>query len=465
MAKNYDVLADRIVEQLGGKDNITFITHCTTRIRASLKDKSLVNTDTLKAVEGVLDCRWTADQLQIIIGPHVGDVYNTICDNFGIQRQSAVDENLDPELGEKKKNKFNFYFIVEIIAYALQPSLFVMIGAGMIKVILLLLGYLGVPADNPSYQLLFNAADAVYYFLPIIVGYGVAKKIGSEPALGIVVGMFLVAPNFIANVNGGVAQSFLGITVYPKAYTSTFLPPILCTVATCYLYGFIEKKVPKIVKNLVAPLCTFLIMIPLSYVVLAPLASILGDYLAKGVMWIYNLTGFVGVAMFCGILPFLITTGIHFCFSAYWVPLVTDPAGEFFYLISNCIFNVNVGIACAVIGLKTKIVENKSTAISAGISSTVAGISEPALFGVVLKNKRALIALIIGDVAGGAVAGLLKVAAHMWPASWGIFMLPSFIDPATGQGFVGAIIAVLVGIVVTAIATFVLYKDEAELEG
>ncbi|MBQ1826907.1 MAG: PTS transporter subunit EIIC [Erysipelotrichaceae bacterium] len=463
MAK-YDVLAEKIVETLGEKDNITFFTHCTTRLRVSLKDKSLVNVDALKGIEGVIDCRWTADQVQIIVGPHVPEVYDTICDRYGLQKQSAIDENLDKELTEKKKNSFNFYFIVEIIAYALQPALSVLIGAGMIKVLLLLLGYAGVPSDNPSYQLLFNAADAVYYFLPIIVGYGVAKKIGSEPALGIVVGMFLVAPNFIANVNGGVPMNFLGLSVYPKAYTSTFLPPILCTVATCYLYGFLEKRVPKVIKNLVAPLCTFLVMIPLSYVVLAPLASILGDYLAKGVMWIYNLTGFVGVAMFCGILPFLITTGIHFCFSAYWVPLVTDPAGEFFYLISNCIFNVNVGICCAVIGLKTKIVENKSTAVSAGISSAIAGISEPALFGVVLKNKRALAALIIGDLVGGAVAGLLKVAAHMWPASWGIFMLPSFIDPATGAGFVGAVIAVIAGIVVTAVATFILYKDEAELE-
>lgn len=463
MDKKYGVLADKIVEALGGKDNISFFTHCTTRLRTSLKDKSLVNTEALKAIEGVIDCRWTGDQAQIIIGPHVGDVYNVICDRNGFQKQEAIDENLDKDLTEKKKNKFNFYFIVEIIAYALQPSLFVMIGAGMIKVILLLLGMVGVSSESSSYQLLYNAADAVYYFLPIIVGYGVAKKIGSEPALGIVVGMFLVAPNFIANVNGGVAMDFLGISVYPKAYTSTFLPAILCTVATCYLYGFLEKRTPAVIKNLVAPLCTFLIMIPLSYVLLAPLASILGDYLAKGVMWVYNLTGFVGVAMFCGILPFLITTGIHFCFSAYWVPLVTDPAGEFFYLISNCIFNVNVGICCAVIGLKTKYVENKSVAVSAGISSAVAGISEPALFGVVLKNKRALIALIIGDVIGGATAGLLKVAAHMWPASWGIFMLPSFIDPATGSGFVGAIIAVLVGVVATAIATFILYKDEEQV--
>lgn len=464
MSQKYDVLADNILSALGGKDNISFFTHCTTRLRVSLKDKGMIDEETIKGIEGVIGCRWTGDQLQIIIGPHVPEVYDTICDKAGLEKQDKVDESLDEELIDtpKKKNKFNFYFIIEIIAYALQPSLFLMIGAGMVKVILLLLTFVGLSTDNPTYQLLFNAADAVYYFLPIIVGYGVAKKIGSEPAIGMVVGMFLVAPVFIENVNNGVAMNFLGISVYPKAYSSTFLPAILCTVPTCYLYGFLEKRVPAVIKNLVAPLVTFLVMIPLSYVVLAPLASIVGDYLATGVMWLYNLTGFVGVAMFCGILPFLITTGIHFCFSAYWIPEVTSAGGELFYLISNCIFNINVGVACAVIGLKTKIIEQKSVAISAGISSAVAGISEPALFGVVLKNKRALAALIIGNIAGGATAGLLRVAAHMWPASWGMFMLPSFVDPATGQGFVNALIAVVVGVAVTAVATFILYKDDVK---
>ena len=460
MNKKYDILADEIVKNLGSRNNISFFTHCTTRLRVSVKDKGLVNTEGLKAIKGVIDCRWTGDQIQIIIGTHVADVYDVICKRSGLEKQISVDETLDHELIEKKKNKFNFYFIVEIIAYALYPSLFVLIGAGMIKVILLLLGFLGISADNSTYQLLYNAADAVYYFLPILVGYGVAKKMDSDPVLGVVVGMFLVAPSFIANINNGIAMNFFGINIYPKNYSSTFLPAILCTVATCLLYRYLEKKIPQLLKNLVAPLVTFLIMIPLFYVFLGPIASILGDYLAMGVMWIYSLTGFVGVAMFCGILPFLIMTGMHFCFSAYWVPMVTDPAGEFFYLISNCIFNINVGVACAVIGWKTKEVENKSVAISAGISSAIAGVSEPALFGIVLKSKTALTALIIGNIVGGAVAGLLKVSAHMWPASWGIFMLPSFINPETGAGFVGAIIAIIVGVIATAAATFILYKGE-----
>lgn len=464
MEKNYEKLARSILDAIGGKDNISFFTHCTTRLRTSLKDKNLVDVNKLKSIDGVIDCRWTGDQAQIIIGPHVPEVYDKICDIAGLEKQDAIDENLDEDLSaeKKQKNKFNLYYIVEIIAYALQPSLFVMIGAGMIKVILLLVGFLGVSSDNSTYQLFYNAADAVYYFLPIIVGYGVAKKLGSEPVLGVVTGMFLVAPNFIANVNNGIAMDFFGLGVYAKAYSSTFLPAILCTVGTCLIYGYLDKKVPKIIKNLVAPLVTFLIMIPLSYLLLAPIASIIGDFIATGVMWLYNLTGFVGVAMFCGILPFLITTGIHFCFSAYWVPQVTAAGGELFYLISNCIFNINVGICCAVIGFKTRFIEQKSVAISAGISSAVAGISEPALFGVVLKNKRALAALVIGDLAGGAVAGILKVSAHMWPASWGMFMLPSFVDPVTGAGFINAVIAVIVGIVVTAIATFILYKDQVE---
>lgn len=453
--KDYSALADAIIEKVGGKANISYLTHCATRLRLNVKDRALVAVAELQKTSGVLGTQWSADQFQIIIGSDVAQVYKELCTKAGIQALAAIDENLDPGL---KKNKFTFYSVIEIISNALIPSLTMMIGAGMVKVLLIFLDLFKIlPADSSTYQLLFNAVDAVYYFLPVLVGYGVAKKMGCEPVLGVVMGMFLVAPTFLANINGGVAMDFLGLGIYPKAYNGTFLPAVLCTAIMCPIYKFLEKRIPKIVRNLLAPLCTFLIMIPLSYLVLAPLASIVGDYLAVGVMWVYNHTGFLGVAIFCALLPFLITTGMHYCFSAYWVALVTTSTGEPFYLISNCIFNINVGIACIVMGLKTKIVENKALCTSAGISSAVGGISEPALFGVLLKNKGALIAVIIGDFIGGAAAGLLGVAAYMWPPSWGMFMIPSFIN--SGAGLINALIAVVLGFAVTAVGTFILYKD------
>lgn len=453
--KDYSALADAIIEKVGGKANISYLTHCATRLRLNVKDRALVNVEALQSVSGVLGTQWSGDQFQIIIGSYVSELYKDICDKAGIQAQASIDENLDPNL---KKNKFTFYSVIEIISNALIPSLTMMIGAGMVKVLLIFLDLFKIlPTDSSTYQLLFNAADAIYYFLPILVGYGVAKKMGRDPILGIVMGMFLVAPTFLANINGGIPMDFLGISIYPKAYNGTFLPAVLSTAIMCPIYTFFEKRIPKIVRNLLAPLCTFLIMIPLSYLVLAPIASIVGDYLAVGVMWVYNHTGFLGVAIFCALLPFLITTGMHYCFSPYWVAMVTTASGEPFYLISNCIFNINVGIACIVMGFKTKIVENKALFTSAGVSSAVGGISEPALFGALLKNKGALIAVIIGDFIGGAAAGLLGVAAYMWPPSWGVFMIPSFIN--SGAGLINAVIAVVLGFIVTAVGTFILYKD------
>jgi beta-glucoside PTS system EIICBA component len=457
----YENLAQEIVKTLGGKDNITYFSHCVTRLRATLKDKSLVDDEKIKKIKGVLDCRWTGDQVQIIIGQHVAEVYDEICDTFGIEKQAMVNENLDEDAKKKEKNKITPWSFIQLMSWALEPALFAFIGAGLIKVVLIFLDMGGIlTSDTSTYQVFYNAADSIIYYLPIFIGYGVAKKMGNEPALGIAVGAFLVAPNFLANVNGGVTMTLFGINIYSKAYSSTFLPALICTFFTCLLYSWLEEKVPKLIRNLVAPLVTFIVMIPLSYLILAPIASIAGDYLSIAVMWLYNLLGFAGVAMFCGILPFLITTGMHFCFYPYWGSAVSSGSGELFYLISNCIFNINVGVACAVISFKTKIVENKSTCISAGVSSAIAGVSEPALFGIVLKSKGALTALIIGDVVGGAVAGLLHVAAYMWPASWGVFMIPSFINPADGSGLVQSLIAVLAGVVVTAIMTFILYKDE-----
>ncbi len=461
----YEKLAEEIVVALGGKENITYFSHCVTRLRATLKDKSIIDEAKIKQIKGVLDCRWTGDQIQVIIGQHVSDVYDEICDTYNIEKQVMVNENLDDVPAKKEKNKLSLWSFIQLMSWAINPALFAFIGAGLIKVILIFLDMGGILAsDSSTYQVFFNAADAITYYLPIFIGYGVAKKMGNEPALGIAVGAFLVAPNFLANVNGGIAMTLFGINIYLKAYSSTFLPALICTFVTCLLYSWLEEKTPKIIRNLVAPLVTFLIMIPLSYLLLAPIASIIGDYLSIAVMWVYNLLGFAGVAMFCGLLPFLIATGMHFCFFPYWGSVVSSGAGELFYLISNCIFNINVGVACAVISLKTKYVENKSTCISAGVSSAIAGVSEPALFGIVLKNKGALTALIIGDVVGGATAGLLHVAAYMWPASWGVFMIPSFINPTDGSGLLQSVIAVLVGVVVTAIMTFILYKDDSVKE-
>ncbi len=465
MKQDYTKLSKQLVDVLGGKDNISFFTHCTTRLRATLKDKNLVDSEKVKTISGVLDCRWTGDQIQIIIGTHVPDVYDAICEYAGLEKQEAIDENLDDEEEQtKQKNRFSFYYIVEIIAFALQPALTMFIGAGMIKVLLIFLDLFAIlPSATSTYQLLFNAADAIYYFMPLFLGYGVAKKMNTEPAVGMAMGAILLAPTFIANVNGGTAMDFLGIDIYLKAYNGTFLPAILTSAVGCLLYRFLDKRIPLIVRKLIAPLVTMLIMVPLSYLVLGPIASIIGDYIAAAVMWLYNLTGFVGVAIFGILLPLLITTGMHFCFSPYWSAMVTAPGGELFYLISNCIYNINAGIACIVMSFKTKNIENKALFSSTGISSVVAGVSEPALFGVLLKNRKVLYAVMIGNAFGCAVAGLLHVAAHMWPPSWGVFMIPAFIDD-TGMGLIYTLLAVGVGIVATAVATFVLYDGKDVVE-
>lgn len=461
MEKKYDELAKEILSVLGDKDNISFFSHCATRLRASVKDRGLLKEDEIRKIKGVIDYRWTGDQIQIIIGTHVNDVYDEICDIAGFEKQKPVDECFSDDLQDKsdESKSFNFYYIVELISSALIPSLAVFVGAGMIKVLLIFLNLLNLlPEDGSTYQILFNASDSIYYFMPLFIGYGVAKKMNSELTVGLAMGAILVAPTFIANVNENIPMDFMGISIYLKAYNGTFLPAILSTSVACILYDFLEKRIPIIVRQLIAPLITLLIMIPLTYIVLGPIASIIGDYLAAAVMWIYGMTGFVGIAFFGVILPLLITTGMHYCFSPYWAAMVTTPGGEVFYLISNCIYNINAGVACIIMSLKTKSLENKSLFTSTGISSMIAGVSEPALFGVLLKNRRALYSVMIGNAIGCGVAGILHISAHMWPPSWGVFMIPAFIN--TGSDLFYCLIAIALGIISTAIMTFILYRGK-----
>lgn len=178
MAKNYDALAASVVELVGGKANISFLTHCVTRLRFNLKDRGLVNLVEIKKVPGVLGAQWSGDQLQVIIGQAVADAYEAVCKKTGLAKQAAVEENLD---GDAPKGPRSVKDVVDVIfggiAGSLTPLIPALIGCGMIKVILIFLDMLHVPADNATYQLLSFAGDAGFYFLPILIGAFAASPV------------------------------------------------------------------------------------------------------------------------------------------------------------------------------------------------------------------------------------------------------------------------------------------------
>lgn len=466
-ASKYEKLATEIVDLVGGKDNIAFFTHCVTRLRFNLKDQGLGRIDDIKKLPGVLGAQWQNGQLQVIIGQSVGDAYKLICEKNDLQLEKAVEETLDDSKSLRKRGfKGVIDRIFDGISGSLTPLIPVLIGCGMIKVILILLDMFGVSAESGTVQLLTFVGDAGFYFLPILVGAFSAKKFGANMGLGMVIGAMLIYPSFVAGVGEGTAYNFLGIPVYGATYTSTIFPVILSCAVMAPIEKFIAKHSPELLRSVLEPLLTLIIMIPLAFCLLGPVGSFLGQYLSKFVLWLYNTVGFIGVGLFAAIMPFVIMTGMHGAFVPYLLQMLTgEPYYEPIFFPALIISNINQGIAALAVALKTKDTTVKSTGLSTALTAVIAGVTEPAMYGVNLKYKTPMYGAMIGSAIGGLVAGLLKTVIYAFAGASSVIALPLFISKEKPSNLVFMIIAVVVGAVATFAATWILYKPaKAEAE-
>lgn len=465
MSQKYEELINNIVKDMGGKDNITFFTHCVTRLRFNVKDQSKVKIDDIKKLPGALGAQWQNGQFQVIIGQSVGDVYKQIVDKYGFKHEDAVNENLDK--ADKKIQKKNFnYFINKIfdgLSGSLTPLIPALIGCGMIKIILILMDFAKVSHSIGIYQFLSFAGDAGFYFLPIMVGAFAAKKFGANMSVGMVLGGMLIYPDFVKLVASGKSLNILGIPVYGATYTSTIFPVILAVAVAAPIERFFAKHSPEILRSVLEPLLTILVMIPLTYCVLGPIGSYLGQYLSAAVLWIYHTIGFLGVALFAAIMPFVVMTGMHGAFMPYLMQMLTvAPKYEPIFFPALIISNIDQGIAALVVALKSKNTDLKSVGFSTALTAIIAGVTEPAMYGINLKYKTPMYGAMIGSAIGGCIAGLLHTVIYAFAGASSIIALPLFINSKDPNNLMFMIIAVIVGMIATFIATWVLYKDQSD---
>lgn len=457
MAKEskYENLAATVVDNVGGKDNVVSFLHCVTRLRFNVRDKSKVDVKAIEATQGVMGTQWSGDQLQIIIGQAVGDAYDLICERAGLGKAAAVDENLDDA-----KKKFSIMDIFEAVAGSVIPVIPVLIGAGLVKVIVLLFEQFGVPATDPTLTVLTFLGDAGFYFLPVFVGAFSAKRFGANTALGMLMGAMLIDPNFVTAVASGTAISFLGIPVFGASYGSNVIPVILIVWVMSYVEKFFAKHSPEALRSLVEPLGTILVMVPLGFCLLGPIGAFLSSYLTAGLMAIYNFAGPVAVCLLAAFFPWIVMTGMHHAMGAAMVNTLATVGTEPFMTAAMVISNINQGAACLVVSLKSKDENLRSTAGTCAVTGILAGVTEPAMYGVNLKYMTPMYGAMIGSAVGGLIAGIGKCTAYAMIGSAGVLGgLPVFLGGGTSN-FLWMVAGVVAGIVVTCIATFILYKPE-----
>ncbi|WP_102337899.1 PTS transporter subunit EIIC [Collinsella provencensis] len=458
----FAAMANNIVGLVGGKDNITWFTHCVTRLRFTVKDRGLVQKEEIDKLGGSLGSQWSGDQFQVIIGPDVDDAYRAVCEANDIAPQDAVDENLDGDMTPKQKLTWKNALTTGIatISGTIAPLIPMLCAVGMLKVVLALCGTLGIMTpESATYITIDFLSDAGLMFLPVAVGASAAKKFGADMFIGIMLGAALIHPTFQAMVADGNPGSIYGIPIAPVSYLYSIFPMILTMFVASYVEKFFNKHIHPTVRLVFAPVLTLLVVAPLMFCVLGPLGSFLGSFLANGVMFIYNRVGFLAIALLAAFDPLIIMTGMHLAFDPITLNMFATQGFDPLMGIAQIVHNVDEGAIALAVAFRSK--NNpalRAEGISCGITAIIGGIPEPSIFGFTMKYKGLLPAIMIGNFCGGLYGGLMHVLRYAYGGG-SVLGLAVFIDP-NPWNLIHCIIAFCIGFVVTFIAACILYKPE-----
>lgn len=452
MSKNSEIAA-RVLDAVGGKENVKSVVHCATRLRFVLNDEGKADTARLQQDNDVIQVVQSGGQYQVVIGSHVSDVYQelTAMANFG---------GGDAASNEKKGNIFNQF--VDIISSIFTPFLGAMAGAGVLKGFLTLAVTLNwIASESGVYVILFSIADGLFTYLPVLLAFTAANKFKTSPFLAVSLAMALVHPSITALAGAGESISFFGIPVILglSGYTSSVIPIILAVYIQSHVERFFKKIVPSFLQIIAVPLLVFLIMAPLTFVVVGPLGTIIGDWLGSAYNGIYNFSPIVAGAVMGGLWQVFVMFGMHWGF----VPIIMLNLGQVGYdtMVPMLLPAVLAqgGAALAVFFL-TKSVKLKGLAISSTITA-IFGITEPTVYGVTLPLKKPFIAACISGAIGGAFIGFSNVANYTFGLV-SVLSLPGFIpqDTKDMSGMIAAAIGMGGAFILAFILTYILRFDD-----
>lgn len=445
----YANMAESILKEIGGKENISTVVHCMTRLRFTLKDESLFNKKNVEEISGVMGTMIQNGQFQVIIGQNVPDVYDEICKLSGIVKEKAIDENLDKDLNTEKK--FRPGAILEVISSCFAPVVTAFAGAGILKGLLTLLTtYSLINVDSGFYIMLNAASDATFYFLPFILAFTSAKRFKTNEVLALIIAGIYMYPTIIQNA--GKTMSVLGFDVPLVKYSSTVVPILLSVWIMSYVHRWISKYTPNVLRVVLVPVVVLLVMTPLSLIVFGPIGYYLGIYLGDFFKWLFELAPILGGFVVGATRPFVIFTGTHMTLSAISINNIEILGYDMLHPV-YCVATVSAAGMCLGAFLKAKKENNKTACFSSFISGMI-GITEPALYGVAFRFKKPLIALCIG----GGVAGALTAALGAKALS---FAMPALISLPIYSGSIPIVLlGCTVGFVLSAILTYSFGFDE-----
>ncbi|NQK44902.1 PTS transporter subunit EIIC [Streptococcus suis] len=440
MAKDYSELAKDIVDHVGGKENISSLKHCVTRLRFGLKDESKADTDYLKARDGVVTVVQAGGQYQVVIGNHVPDVYAAVQKVAGI----AGDGSLDIDEGDGPKGNL-FERFIDLLSGIFQAFLGPLAAAGIIKGIVAIMASRGMTSDNSAVYAILNAAgDGFFQYLPLLVALTSARKFKMNEFTALAIGMALIYPTLpgsLATLKEAGLDNVFGIPfVLPTAgsYLSTVIPAILATWVASIIEKNIRKVTPDVVKLFIVPFVTILVAVPLTFLVVGPVANFISDILSNTFTAIMNFSPLLYGLILGATWQVLVMFGMHWAVVPLAIMQVASN-GMSSILVPALLPNfTQTGVLLAIM-LKSKESKVKTVAMPAFVSS-IFGVTEPAIYGVTLPMKTPFfISCAVSGVIGAAMM-FFNVTGYS-VGGMGVFLYPSLVNPANGDmsGMVAAI--------------------------
>jgi len=478
--KKYRDLAESIVENVGGKENISSLTHCITRLRFKLKNESLANDSVLKNMNGIVTVMKSGGQYQVVIGNHVADVFEEV-------REIAETDNASSSVpAENKGNIFNR--LIDIISGCFQPFLGALCAAGMVKGINALLIFLGTQITGfdytqatGTYIMLNGIGDAIFMFMPVVLGYTSANKFKLNPMVGIVIGAALVYPA----VQGGMLQSaylagagegaaapysllglpayatFLGIPWVGATYTSSVVPVIFIVAFAAQVQKFAKQIVPTVVQTFIVPLTVLLIALPVGFLLIGPVISMLTGWLSSAFSALMALSPMIFGLVVGFLWQVLVIFGLHWSIIPLGIMQITQEGFSAVFAASySASFAQTAVVAAMMFKLKDK---NLKALCPPAIISGIFGVTEPSIYAITLPKRIPFIYSMIGAAIAGAYLSF-SGAGWFTMGGLGIFGLMNFIDGSNAGYVVNALVAIGIAVIVGFGLTFFFWKDDSVIE-
>lgn len=466
--EEYISLAENILTLIGEENNIDSVTHCVTRLRFYLKDPTKADKDALEELSGVMGVVEANGQFQVIVGQAVDSIYKELTKQLSESSHENTEDTDKERLADQKtvKDKLRYVFnqVLGVITGSMMPIINILAASGIIKSILALLTGLDLISDTGNAYLLIDAmADAVFYFLPVLIGYNAAKKLNGNPILTAIIGGAIIYPSILEAADSEAMIFSLGALQFPfVSYTNSIFPMILGAWLVKISEDWLKQWVPTFIQAIFIPIVVIGFVTSVTFLFTGPVITWLSVGLANILQVLLRWNAPIFGGLIAGFYQILVIFGLHWGI----IPIYVNDFAILGYSFLSAIVSTTIapqGGAVLAVAVKSKKTSLKELGF-AGAVSAFCGITEPAIYGINLRFKRPFICASIASAVGGFLTGLLEV--NMWSIIGSVIGIPSYIDPDHGitANFWYALFITILTIAIAFVLTYVWgYNDQMKM--